>query len=177
MLQAGPFVLVAYYGVKLKIDRHRHGNIVVHMRNPSSPATARSETCSMHWLNREHSTMFWPPAAHFAIIPPHWPQMIKLGLRRKAGLSVSDSDQLGACPAILCRAACCLCSGKVSLTYLSKPTPFKVHFYLSNQVTRRNSRQREWPRKSALTPPLIVPSSSPPLGEGLATSHLSWRVP
>jgi len=25
MLQAGPFVLVAYYGVKLKIDRHRHG--------------------------------------------------------------------------------------------------------------------------------------------------------
>ena len=31
--------------------------------------------------------------------------------------------------ASLCRAACCLCSGKVSLTYLSKPTPFKVHFY------------------------------------------------
>ena len=75
--------------------------------------------------------MFWPPDGHFAIIPPHWPQMIKFGLRQKAGLvSVSvTSVTLRAALASLCRAACCLCSGKVSLTYLSKPTPFKVHFY------------------------------------------------
>ena len=38
------------------------------------------DTCTL--TNSIHSTMFWPPDGHFAIIPPQRPQMIKLGLRR-----------------------------------------------------------------------------------------------